>query len=147
VITLVLDASVAVKWAIPLADEPLTDESLRLFQLYRNGEFDFIVPDIFWAELGNALWKGVRRGRWAGDDAQAVISDFARRDFTTVSTQMLVSEALQIALSFQRNIYACLYAALARESKANLISADGRLANALAARFPVKWLGAIDTLL
>ncbi len=51
--TLVLDASVAVKWAIPSAREPFTDESLRLLRLYVNSELDFIVPDVFWAEIGN----------------------------------------------------------------------------------------------
>jgi hypothetical protein len=29
------------------------------------------------------------------------------------------------------------------QSKSDLITADERLANALAARFPVKWLGAL----
>jgi hypothetical protein len=31
---LVLDASVAIKWAIPSAREPFTDESLRLLKRY-----------------------------------------------------------------------------------------------------------------
>jgi predicted nucleic acid-binding protein len=142
VITLVLDASVAVKWALPAANEPLTNESLRLFQRYRDGDVDFIVPDIFWAELGNVLWKGARRGRWSRSDAENRAADFEARGFTTVSSLALLPEALKIAFGYDRSLYDCLYAALAIQAGVNLITADERLANALAARLPVKWLGA-----
>jgi len=139
---LVLDASVAIKWAMPLAREPLTDESLRLLKRYVDGEVEFIVPDIFWAEIGNVLWKGTRQRRWRQDKAEAVAADMQARDFTTVSSLTLLPEALKIAFAHDRAVYDCLYVALAVQSKANLITADERLANALAARFPVKWLGA-----
>jgi len=142
VITLVLDASVALKWALPAANEPLTSESLRLFQRYRDGEVDFVVPDIFWAELGNVLWKGARRGRWNRNDAENTAADFQARQFTTVSSIVLLPDALRIAFAYDRSLYDCLYAALAVQAGVDLITADERLANALAARFPVKWLGA-----
>ena len=141
-ITLVLDASVALKWALPAANEPLTSESLRLFQRYRDGEVDFVVPDIFWAELGNVLWKGARRGRWNRNDAENTAADFQARQFTTVSSIVLLPDALRIAFAYDRSLYDCLYAALAVQAGVDLITADERLANALAARFPVKWLGA-----
>ena len=141
-ITLVLDASVAVKWALPAATEPLTNESLRLLQRYRDGEVDFVVPDLFWAELGNALWKGARRGRWNHNDAENTIADFEARQFTTVSSIVLLPDALKIAFAYDRSVYDCLYAALAVQARVDLITADERLANALAARLPVKWLGA-----
>lgn len=141
-ITLVLDASVAVKWALPAANEPLTNESLRLFQRYRDGEVDFVVPDLFWAELANVLWKGARRGRWNRNDAENAAAGFQARRFTTVCSSALLPEALRIAFAYDRSLYDCLYAALAVQAGADLITADERLANALAARFPVKWLGA-----
>jgi predicted nucleic acid-binding protein len=138
---LVLDASVAIKWAMPLAREPLTDESLRLFKRYADGEVDFIVPDVFWAEVGNVLWKGTRQRRWRQDEAEAVAADMQARDFKTVSSLVLLPEALRIAFAHDRAVYDCLYVALAVQFKRDLITADERLANALAARFPVKWLG------
>jgi predicted nucleic acid-binding protein len=131
-----------VKWAFPALDEPLTAEALRLVERYRDGEIDFIVPDVFWAEIGNVLWTGARQGRWSRIDAERSIADFAARDFVTVSSPILLPEALQIAFVYDRNIYDCMYAALAVQARADLITADERLANALAARFPVKWLGA-----
>ncbi len=141
--TLVLDASVAIKWAIPSAREPLTDESLRLLRRYVDSEIEFIVPDIFWAELGNVLWKGTRQRRWRQDEAEAVASDMRAREFATVSSITLLPEALRIAFAYDRSVYDCLYVALAVQSKTDLITADERMANALAARFPVKWLGAV----
>lgn len=141
-ITLVLDASVAVKWAMPSAREPLTDESLRLLKRHVAGEVDFIVPDVFWAELGDVLWKGVRQRRWKRDEAESVAADMRARDFTTVSSLVLLPEALKIAFAYDRAVYDCLYAALAVQAKTEMITADERLANALAAHLPVKWLGA-----
>ena len=140
--SLVLDASVAIKWAMPSAREPLTDESLRLFKRYVDGEVDFIVPDVFWAEVGNVLWKGTRQRRWRQDEAEAVAEDMKARDFKTVSSLVLLPEALRIAFAYDRAVYDCLYVALAVQFKRDLITADERMANALAARFPVKWLGA-----
>jgi predicted nucleic acid-binding protein len=140
--SLVLDANVAIKWAMPLAREPLTDESLRLFKRYADGEVDFIVPDVFWAEVGNVLWKGTRQRRWRQDEAEAVAADMQARDFKTVSSLILLPEALRIAFAHDRAVYDCLYVALAVQFKRDLVTADERLANALAARFPVKWLGA-----
>jgi predicted nucleic acid-binding protein len=140
---LVLDASVAIKWAMPSAREAFTDQSLRLLQRYVDGDIDFIVPDVFWAEIGNVLWKGTRQRRWRPDEAESVAADMQARDFTTVPSLILMPEALRIAFAHDRAVYDCLYVALAVQSKADLITADERLANALAARFPVKWLGAL----
>jgi len=140
--TLVLDASVAIKWAIPSAREPLTDESLRLLKRYVDSEIEFIVPDVFWAEVGNVLWKGTRQHRWRQDEAEAVSADMKARDFATVSSVTLLPEALRVAFTYDRSVYDCLYVALAVQSKTDLVTADERLANALAARLPVKWLGA-----
>jgi len=139
---LVLDVSVAVKWALPSAREPLMDGALRLLTQYTEGEVEFIVPDVFWAELGNVLWRGTRQQRWRRDQAEAFLVDMRAREFETVPSLILLPEALTIAFKCDRSVYDCLYVALAVESKTELITADERLANALAAHLPVKWLGA-----
>lgn len=139
---LVLDASVAVKWSVPAAGENLVPQAFRLLDRYVANDFDFIVPDIFWAELGNIFWKGVRLQRWSHDSAEIAALDIRMRDFTTLPSKDLFVEALQIALAHQRTVYDCLYVALAVRSSTDFITADERLANALAAYLPVKWLGA-----
>jgi predicted nucleic acid-binding protein len=142
VTTFVLDANVAIKWSMPFTEEPLTDASVRLFTRFTQGEIDFIVPDIFWAEVGNVLWKGTRQRRWGRQQAEVVEKNLRYLEFQTVPSRLLLSEALGIAFDYDRHLSDCFYVALAAESHADLITADERLANALAARFPVKWLGA-----
>lgn len=139
----VLDASVALKWAIPLANETLSAESLQLLQEYVNGKVDLLVPDIFWAEVGNVLWKGVRLRRWSQAAAERIASEMHARNFSTVPSRTLMTEALRIAFAYDRAVYDCLYVALAIRSNSQMITADERLANALAAYLPVKWLGAL----
>jgi len=55
----------------------------------------------------------------------------------------LVPEALEIAAAYGRTVYDSLYIALAQQKQTNLITADEKLANALALYLPVKWLGAL----
>jgi predicted nucleic acid-binding protein len=55
----------------------------------------------------------------------------------------LLEAAFAIANAFQRTVYDSLYVALAISSKAQLLTADERLARALAATLPVKWLGSL----
>jgi predicted nucleic acid-binding protein len=66
------------------------------------------------------------------------------REFVTVPSQEILPDAFLIALRYAQSVYDCLYVALALNSKAQLITADERLANALAAYLPVKWLGALS---
>lgn len=140
--TFVLDASVAAKWVIPSMRETLVTESVELLKRYTDGEVNLIVPDVFWAEIGNVLWKGVRLRRWPRALAEEATSKMRERDFFTVPSLELLPEALKIALVHDRSVYDCLYVALAIRFKTAMITADERLANALAARLPVKWLGA-----
>jgi predicted nucleic acid-binding protein len=53
---IVVDANVAIKWILP---EIYSWEALGLLQ---NEENQLLVPDFFFSECGNILWKRVRRG-------------------------------------------------------------------------------------
>ena len=139
----VVDASVAAKWCLPPRGEPLAEEAFGLLRRYTAGEVRFVVPDLFWAELGNLLWKAVRQGRCAKASAEAALHFLWERRFPTVSSLDLAAAAFDIACAFDRTVYDSLYVALAVHSKAQFITADERLANALAAQLPVKWLGGL----
>jgi predicted nucleic acid-binding protein len=65
------------------------------------------------------------------------------RKLPTIPTQALLEQAFVIATTFDCTVYDSLYAALAVDAKAQLITADEKLVNALAAHLPVKWLGSI----
>jgi predicted nucleic acid-binding protein len=142
VTSFVLDASVAAKWMLPAKNEPLRAEAYKILVGYAASEFELLVPDVFWAECGNILWKAVRQVRLSRADAEVALSSMLRRDFHTFPSANLLPEALPIAFTYGQAVYDCLYVALAVQSEAQLITADQQLANALAARLPVKWLGA-----
>jgi predicted nucleic acid-binding protein len=139
----VLDASVAAKWFLPAAGETLTDEALQLLRRYTNSQLRFVVPDLFWAEFANILWKAVRQGRLTKASAATAIAVMTDRNLPTVSSVTLVEQAFTIATAFDRTVYDSLYVALAVNSQAQLVTADERLAQALAAHLPVKWLGSV----
>jgi predicted nucleic acid-binding protein len=142
VTTVVVDASVAVKWCLPLRREELVAEAEELLASSRRDEVRFLVPDLFWVELANALWKAVRRAEMSSDNAASAMSFMRDLGIATLPSLDLVPQALDLAISHSRTVYDSLYVALAIQSDSELITADERLANALAARFPVKWLGA-----
>ena len=141
--TLVVDASVAAKWFLPAARETLTREALQLLKRYSSGELRFLVPDLFWAEFANVLWKAVRQRRWQQASAEIAVRAMRDRNFPTVPSLALLEDAFAIAAAFDRSVYDSIYLALALASKTHFVTADERLANALAAHLPVKWLGSL----
>jgi predicted nucleic acid-binding protein len=139
----VVDASVAAKWFLPENGEALVDQAAALLDQYDRKEIQFVVPDLFYVEIASAIWKAVRVGRVSrafGDQALVLLT---QREFATVPSLKLLDGAFQIAAEYERTVYDSLYVALAVQTKSQLITADERLANSLAAHFPVKWLGAI----
>ena len=140
---LVVDASVAAKWVLPPTGETLVDEAVDLLNRYVAGKIRFVVPDLFWAELANLLWKAVRKQRCTRTAAEAGIHALKTRGLATIPSHKLVESAFAIANAFERTVYDSLYIALALDSSAQLITADEKLANAVAAHLPVKWLGSL----
>jgi predicted nucleic acid-binding protein len=135
----VLDASVAAKWFLR-AEEPLAAEALQLFESYRAGETDFLVPDLFFAEFANILWKAQLRGRCDATLADSAIREVIGIGFPAFSAFSLIEAAIQIARAYQRTVYDCIYVALAVETRSEMVTADERLANSLPG-LPVVWLG------
>jgi predicted nucleic acid-binding protein len=137
----IVDASVGAKWVLPPAGEPLYAEATTLVESFRNRELLLLVPDLFWIEVSNALWKSIRRTKISRREAIANFSALEETRIPTFSSGPLVSEALKIAVNYDRTVYDSLYVAAAVERSLEMITADERLANALAAYFPVTWLG------
>jgi predicted nucleic acid-binding protein len=137
----VLDASVAAKWFLAAGDETLSGEADALLRLYAAGEIQFFVPDLFFAELGNVLWKAERLGRCDRATVEAALTEILNRDFPRFSSAALLPRAVALARAHGRTVYDSLYLALAIEIGANWVTADERLVNALRGRLPVVWLG------
>lgn len=139
----VIDASVAAKWFLADRSETLVDEAWQLLDRYAKGQARLVVPDLFWAEFGNILWKAVRGGRCTQKAAETGIATMRNRGLPTVPSDTLVEAAFAIATGFDRTVYDSLYIALAVDCQGQLITADEKMANAVAAHLPVKWLGSL----
>ncbi len=139
---LVLDASVAAKWFLPEAGEPLAARALELLELHAEGRIGFLVPDLFWAEFANILWKAARQGRWPEHAANEALKEMRRQKLSTFAMESVIEDALELAFATKRAVYDCVYLSLALAQGASMITADERLANAVGGALPVQWLGA-----
>ncbi len=136
----VVDASVAIKWYIP---EIHFDEARRLLVRRRDGELTIHVPDLFLAEIGNILWKKVRRAELERDTAWAVATEVLAVPSSVYMSGPLLPAALELALAADRSVYDSLYLSLASALGCPLVTADARLHNALAStpfRRLVRWI-------
>ncbi|MGI8744039.1 MAG: type II toxin-antitoxin system VapC family toxin [Bryobacteraceae bacterium] len=138
----VIDASVAAKWYLPDDTEALVPQAVAIFRSFLAGRTEILVPDVFFAEIGNVIWKAERRGRCSPELGDRAIAALAGAGFLAYRSHELISTALRLARKYDRTVYDSLYLALAAQENATMITADERLANAVAAHLPVKWLGA-----
>jgi predicted nucleic acid-binding protein len=140
---LVVDASVAAKWLV-WAGEPWEAEALDLVDQRNRGQLEFVVPDLFWSEIGNILWKAAHRGRCTSAMAKDSIQALRNYHLDTAPSEPLLEAAFVIAQQYHRSFYDSLYVALAVTRRATLITADEKLANATAAYLPVQWIGSLN---
>jgi predicted nucleic acid-binding protein len=118
--TLVVDASVAVRWFI---DVPASERAYRLIA----SEDRLVAPDLVMAEIASALWKAVRFADLAPATAAEAMVAAGAAFHELVSARMLANRALAIALDLRHPVYDCFYLALAEARGSRLVTADGRL--------------------
>ncbi|HEV3164995.1 MAG TPA: type II toxin-antitoxin system VapC family toxin [Isosphaeraceae bacterium] len=120
----VVDASIAIKWYVP---EIHSEEAVGLL----DPAHELHVPDLFYPEVGNILWKKTRRAELTADEAREIAHRLATVPLVIHPTSPLLSAALEIALNVARTVYDSLYLALAIQIKGYLVTADEKLANSL----------------
>jgi predicted nucleic acid-binding protein len=125
-VRVVVDAAVAVKWFVP---EIHATEAARLLE----PGHELLAPDLLMPEVGNVLWKKVRRGELLSEEARQVLRGLSAVPLEVHSSSRLLPAALEIAVATGRTVYDSLYLALAEGSRCRLVTADRRLVNALAA--------------
>jgi len=129
----VLDASVALKWALPEADSA---KAIRLRDEYRNGVHQLLAPDLFPAEIANALTAAERQGRIKSGEAAIFLHDILRAAPTLHPTPPLLLRAMALALATRRAVYDCVYLALAEAEGCELVTADDQFARGLRTSYP-----------
>jgi predicted nucleic acid-binding protein len=128
---------------LPSEREAFHEEAAMWLDRLMSAEISVVVPDLFWIEIASLMWRAVRHARVIKEDAISSMADLRLRQIETVPSITLVEAAFEIAVSYQRSVYDSMYVALAKDRNTYLITADEKLANAVAAHLPVKWLGAI----
>jgi predicted nucleic acid-binding protein len=121
--TLVVDASVAVKWVV---EEPGTQEAVALRAASR-----LLVPDLLVAECANILWKKVQRQELTPQEAFLAASLLERADVELLPGRAFLEAATRIAIQINHPAYDCVYVALALENDCSFVTADQRLVTKL----------------
>jgi len=114
---MIIDASVGVKWLIP------EDDSRKAIDLLQKQLL--VVPTLFHVEIGNALWKKLRRNEIALEPVlpfYSGLSDLVQ----TVSELAVAPRAVEIAAELEHAIYDCIYLALAEDMEDELVTCDLR---------------------
>jgi len=120
-VSLVVDASVALKWFVP--QEPHASQSLAVVQ----GGVALIAPDLLIAEVCNAAWRSARLGRISQAQVEEIAASLPQFFDTLISATVLAPRAVAIAGQLDHSVYDCLYLALAEAEAASLVTADMKL--------------------
>lgn len=115
--TLVVDASVAVKWLI-------REEGTEAARLLLADPEPLIAPDWLLIEAGSTFWKKVKRSELLAVHAEnhlRVLPNFFQQ---LVSSAELVADAFRLSMRLQHSLYDCLYLALAVDKGLCLVTAD-----------------------
>ena len=115
--TLVVDASVAIKWVV---EEAGTPDALAL-RRYRLSAPDLLIP-----ECANILWKKVRRQEISREEALLAARLLERADVDLVPMRRLLEPATQLAIVLDHPAYDCIYLSLAQSTECSLVTADTR---------------------
>jgi predicted nucleic acid-binding protein len=116
VTTLVIDASIAVKWVV---EEDGTSEALTLRRRAK-----VIAPELLVAECANILGKKVQRDELSNDQALLAARLLQAAEIEFLPTRSLLKAATEIAIELNHPAYDCLYLALAAERDCRFVTAD-----------------------
>ena len=115
--TFVVDASVAVKWILPESGSSAAAALRKLND-------DLSAPSLIAVEVGNALWKAVRRGSVTRSEALEGFEAALISLQSLIPIEELRVRALTLAIELRHPIYDCFYLALAQRENALLVTAD-----------------------
>ncbi len=124
--TLVIDASIAIKWVI---EEEGTPQALTLRRKAR-----LLAPELLVAECANILWKKARRNELSREEALLAARLLQTAAIELVPTRSLLAAATRIAIELDHPAYDCLYLALAIENDCRFVTADERFLRKLGGR-------------
>lgn len=136
--TLVVDASVAFKWFVPV--EPLFRQAVAVWR----EEPALIAPDLVIVEVCNAAWRAARIGAIAQAQALQIAEELPRFFQSLIGAAALAASAMSIARQLEHPVHDCFYLALAEQRRCRLVTADNRLLGKLKAVSSIDVLNLAD---
>jgi predicted nucleic acid-binding protein len=116
--SIVVDASVALRWFIEGPDAKRADALVRSRE-------PLIAPELVIAEMTNAAWTATMFHGLPQQEATDMVREATRFFSELVPSASLKNRALTIALELRHRAYDCFYLALAEAR--NVVTADDRL--------------------
>ena len=126
--TLVIDASIAIKWVVEEDGTPL---ALGLRHAHR-----FAAPELLTVECANILWKKVQRGELSREEAILAASLLERSDVELFGMRGLLAKTTELATEIGHPAYDCMYICLATSRNWRFVTADERLIRVLHKKAP-----------
>lgn len=113
----VLDASAAIHLV-------MTADHAESLAEYLEGTVSVSAPDLFYSEVGNALWKYVKFGDLSIEQAAIHLEEAMSLVDGIASSESLIHEALIAAARYGHPVYDTMYAVLARRHGATVLTMD-----------------------
>ncbi|MGQ0775969.1 MAG: type II toxin-antitoxin system VapC family toxin [Pseudonocardiales bacterium] len=135
--SLVIDASVALKWVIA---EPGSEAAAVLLDEMAAGAVALLAPEHLVGEVANGLRKRVAQSVLTVEDAYEALDAIEHLELTFVGGAGRWFQCLSAALEWGITTYDALYVLLAKDFSAELVTADERL-HAAATGIPIRLLG------
>jgi predicted nucleic acid-binding protein len=123
-VSIVIDASVALKWVL---DEPGQDAADALL------DQELVAPALWLVEAANALWRRGHRGEISDEEAEERLAELFNAPVTTVAIEDDLPAAIRLANRLGHPVYDCLYLALALRESTRVVTADARFLAAVQA--------------
>lgn len=138
----VIDASVGLKWVLP---EPGSAAAVSLRGRLVEAGAPVYVPDLFWLEAGNALWRRTRGAEpvLSAEEARELLEALRLAPLRSEPSGPVSGRALEIALATGATVYDAAYVALSELRGARFWMADARLAGQLGG---TEWEGRVAVL-
>jgi len=129
----VLDSSVALKWVLAEVD---SHKAVRLRNEYVAGSHELLTPDLFPAEIANALASAERQNRIRPGESAIFLNDILSAAPAIYPSTPLLVRAMELAIATKRAVYDCIYLALAEAEGCEFLTADDQFARGLSGAYP-----------
>jgi predicted nucleic acid-binding protein len=137
----VIDASVLIKFYVP---EILSDKAEELLTRVEHGDVMLLAPDLIYPEVGNILWKKQRMKELSRSEVEEIVDAIVSLPLKIEASKPLLPLVIDIGIAYRITVYDAIYVGMARVYEIKMMTADRRLADAMAKtdlKGYVSWLG------